>query len=128
MKDDSGEISPRLVPAIIRLARGLFTQGLHLNLVPTNDDRQEWTLVGSIGHYAEGEPAEALPDMSLAGGSNVVRGRTAQYINAFMNLIGGIGFADVPQFPVFSVVPFAVYRAIPRSALAQSQLESSPQT
>ena len=39
MKDESGEITPKLVRAIIRLARGLFTPGLHLNLVPTDDDR-----------------------------------------------------------------------------------------
>lgn len=159
LKDESGEITPKLVRAVVKLARGLFTPGLHLNLVPTDNDRivigsrlqegrayldsdseilfarygvgfQEWTLVGSIGHYAKGEPAEDLPDLSLTEGNNVARGRTAQFINAFMNLIGGMGFADVPQFPGFSVVPFAVYRTIPRSALAENQLEleAPPQT
>jgi len=40
-----------------------------------------------------------------------------------MNLMGGKGFTDIPQFPGFSVVPFAVYRTIPKSLLTERQVE-----
>lgn len=78
--------------AIIRIARGVFAPGLHMNLFPTEDERyslgarlqegrhfldsdsdilfarygvglQEWTVVGTIGHYASSEPPPDLtPD------------------------------------------------------------------
>jgi hypothetical protein len=148
---DDGQLNAKFVRGIVKIARGLFAPGLHLNLMPTSSDRiaisarlqegrayldsdpeilfaryglgfQEWTLVGSIGHYAESEPADDLPEATLSEGDSLVRGRTAQYINAFMNLVGGRGFADIPQFPGFSVVPFAVYRTIPKSVSPEPEL------
>jgi hypothetical protein len=145
------QITAKFMRGIVKVARGLFAPGLHLNLVPTSSDHiiigarlqegrayldsdpdvlfaryglglQEWTLVGSIGHYAENEPAEDLSEAELTEGDNLVRGRTARYINAFMNLMGGKGFTDIPQFPGFSVVPFAVYRTIPKSVPTELQL------
>jgi hypothetical protein len=158
MGEGQEQLTAKFVRGIVKIARGLFAPGLHLNLVPTASDRiiigarlqegrayldsdpdilfaryglgfQEWTLVGSIGHYAESEPADDLPEATLTEGDNLVRGRTAQYINAFMNLMGGKGFTDIPQFPGFSVVPFAVYRTIPKSVPTERQQElvSKPQ-
>jgi hypothetical protein len=151
MGDGPERLTAKSVRGMVKVARGLFAPGLHLNLVPTTSDRiiigarlqegrayldsdpdilfaryglgfQEWTLVGSIGHYAESEPADDLPEASLTEGDNLVRGRTAQYINAFMNFMGGKGFTDIPQFPGFSIVPFAVYRTIPKSVPSERQL------
>jgi hypothetical protein len=94
MGDGQDQLTPKFVRGIVKIARGLFAPGLHLNLVPTTSDRiiigarlqegrayldsdpdilfaryglgfQEWTLVGSIGHYAESEPADDLPQAPL---------------------------------------------------------------
>ncbi|MFB4299713.1 hypothetical protein [Actinomadura sp. NTSP31] len=73
--------------------------------------KQEWTTVGMIGHYAELAPVN-LDDASFIEGDRILRGRTADFINKFMNLVGASGFTDLPQYPGFSMVPIAVYRAI----------------
>jgi hypothetical protein len=129
--------------AITRMARGIFTPGLHLNLFPVDDEeplisarlqegrqyldteadilfarygmeRQEWTMVGSIGSY--GPEDTSMPDMDFVRTSGAVdRGSFAEGINALMKHLGGLGFVDLPQHPGFSVIPFAVYRSIPRS-------------
>jgi hypothetical protein len=151
MGDGPEKLTAKSVRGLVKIARGLFTPGLHLNLVPTTNDRiiigarlqegrayldsdpeilfaryglgfQDWTVVGSIGHYAESEPADDLPEATLTEGDTLVRGRTAQYINAFMNFMGGKGFTGIPQFPGFSVVPFAVYRTIPKSVPTEREL------
>ncbi|MFJ4579895.1 DUF6414 family protein [Streptomyces echinatus] len=129
--------------AITRIARGVFAPGLHLNLFPVDSgdaligarlqegrqyldseadilfarygmERQEWTLVGSIGSY--GPEDTSMPDLDFVRpGGAVDRGTFAEGINALMKHLGGIGFVDLPQHPGFSVIPFAVYRAIPRN-------------
>jgi hypothetical protein len=134
MGEGSEQLTAKSVRGIVKIARGLFAPGLHLNLLPTANDRiivgarlqegrayldsdpeilfaryglsfQEWTLVGSIGHYAASEPADDLPEATLIEGDTVVRGRTAQYINAFMNFMGDKGFTGIPQFPGFLLFP-----------------------
>ncbi|WP_456341211.1 DUF6414 family protein [[Kitasatospora] papulosa] len=129
--------------AITRVARGVFTPGLHLNLFPVDSgealisarlqegrqyldteadvlfarygmERQEWTMVGSIGSY--GPEDTSMPDMDFVRpGGAVDRGSFAEGINALMKHLGGLGFVDLPQYPGFSIIPFAVYRSIPRS-------------
>ncbi|MFF8575936.1 hypothetical protein ACF06L_32445 [Streptomyces sp. NPDC015408] len=130
--------------AITRIARGVFAPGLHLNLFPLDSgealisarleegrqyldteadilfarygmERQEWTMVGSIGSY--GPEDTSMPDLDFVRASGAVdRGSFAEGINVFMKHLGGLGFVDLPQHPGFSVIPFAVYRSIPRSA------------
>ncbi|GLP71709.1 hypothetical protein TUSST3_83280 [Streptomyces sp. TUS-ST3] len=128
--------------SFVRISKGVFTPGLHINLSPATgalvsarlqEGRQyldteaeilfarygtephEWTLVGSIGSY--GTEETELPDMDFyhADGS-IDRGRFAEAMNAQMRNLGRIGFIDLPQHPGFSLIPFAAYRTIPRRA------------
>ncbi|MFE3587069.1 hypothetical protein ACFXOY_06040 [Streptomyces niveus] len=135
--------------SFVRISKGVFTPGLHINLTPASgslvsarlqegrqylDTEAEilfarygteahvWTLVGSIGSY--GTEETELPDMNFyrADGS-IDRGRFAEAMNAQMRNLGRIGFIDLPQHPGFSLIPFAVYRTIPRGAeLVQARL------
>ncbi|MGC0211511.1 DUF6414 family protein [Streptomyces levis] len=130
--------------AIVRMARGIFAPGLHINLAPVDagsvligarlqegrqyldteadilfarygTEPQEWTLMGSVGSY--GPKDTSLPDFNFFGPDGTVnRARFADNINGFMKTLGGMGFIDLPQHPGFSVIPFAVYRAIPRDS------------
>ncbi|MEU0447358.1 DUF6414 family protein [Streptomyces tendae] len=132
--------------SITRVARGVFTPGLHLNLFPLDSgealigarlqegrqyldseadilfarygmERQEWTLVGSIGSY--GPEDTSMPDLNFVRPDGAAhRANFAEGINALMKHLGGLGFVDLPQYPGFSVIPFAVYRAIPRNSEA----------
>lgn len=138
--------------AMIRVSRGIFTPGLHLNLSPTNNDefivgarlqegrqfldsdtdilfarygigQQEWTLVGTIGHYAQDVNDGSNDAASFASGDESVnRARMASFVNRFMGQLGSQGFIDLPQLPGFSVVPLAVYRVIPGSTLNDASL------
>ncbi|WP_432098868.1 DUF6414 family protein [Streptomyces sp. WAC 04229] len=130
--------------AIVRMARGIFAPGLHINLAPVDagsvligsrlqegrqyldteadilfarygTEPQEWTLVGSVGSY--GPEDTSLPDFNFFRPDGTVdRANFAENINGFMKTLGGMGFIDLPQYPGFSVIPFAVYRAIPRTS------------
>lgn len=130
--------------AIIRMARGIFAPGLHINLSPVDSEDvligsrlqegrqyldteadilfarygtepQEWTLVGSVGSY--GPKDTALPDFNFVHSTGAMNRRSfADGLNGLMKHLGGMGFADLPQHPGFSVIPFAVYRAIPRDS------------
>ncbi|MGH3942176.1 MAG: DUF6414 family protein [Pseudonocardiaceae bacterium] len=146
---DGHDVDAKFFRSIVKVARGMFTPGLHLNLSPTNEDqlvigarlqegrrfldseteilfarygvgKQLWTLVGSIGHYARPEDMLQPKNLSLIDDENrVIRVRFANYINSYMRFAGSLGFADVPQYPSFSVVPLAVYRSIPRLTPAE---------
>jgi len=126
----------------------MFTPGLHLNMRPTGLDshvvtarlqegrqfldgdpevlfarygagQQEWTLVGSLGHYGETVTEAATDDPALVDADgNVNRSRFAAFVNNFLSYLGTLGFIDVPAEPGFSVVPLAVYRVVGRSALS----------
>ncbi|MFH9676153.1 hypothetical protein ACH4L5_28280 [Streptomyces sp. NPDC017405] len=128
--------------SFVRIAKGVFTPGLHINLTPANGalvsarlqegrqyldteaeilfarygtERHEWTLVGSIGSY--GTEETELPDMDFHNpDGSINRGEFAEAMNAQMRNLGRIGFIDLPQHPGFSLIPFAVYRSIPRGA------------
>jgi len=149
------DIDAKFLRSVVKIARGMFTPGLHLNLSPANNDqlivgarlqegrqfldseteilfarygvgKQLWTLVGSIGHYAR--PEDELPpkDPGLVNDDKqVVRARFADYVNSFMRYIGSLGFADIPKYPSFSVVPLAVYRSVPRLTPAELMKVSS---
>jgi len=140
---EGDQLDTKMMRAFIRIARGLFTPGLHINLMPTTSDElvvsarlqegrqfldgdsevlfarygvdpQEWTIVGTVGNYSR-EDATKVPssiDLTTEDGDVTLRGRTAKFINAYMGLLGGHGFVDLPQYPGFSIVPLAVYRVI----------------
>ena len=127
---------------IVRVSRGVFTPGLHLNLLPagTEDSHaitarlqegrqfmdgdaevlfarygtglQEWTLVGSVGHYADVVDEDLMEEGVVGDDDSIRRARFARYVNGFMAQLGSTGFVDVPQAPGFSVVPLAVYRVV----------------
>ncbi|ACU77365.1 hypothetical protein Caci_8545 [Catenulispora acidiphila DSM 44928] len=138
---EMGDVNGDLLRSFIRVSRGIFTPGLHLNLMPTPDNsyvvgarlqegrqyldgdievlfsrygigEQEWTLVGSIGVYgAQNQSTQLEP---FVDGATVSRGKFLRYINNSIGNMNATGFMDLPQSPGFSVVPFAVYRTIPR--------------
>lgn len=137
--DQGQKISRDFLQAIVRMSKGLFTEGLHLILRPDDDsefavtarleegrryldtspeilfaryglDPQTWTLVGSVGHYPERQLAEMSPIEDVMDGTQVSRIRAAQGITAILRYLGVLGFADLPRYPSFSVVPIAVYR------------------
>ncbi|WP_370413887.1 hypothetical protein [Streptomyces fradiae] len=129
--------------SFVRIARGVFSPGLHINLHPASGvlisarlqegrqyldseadillarygaEPQEWTLVGSIGSY--GTEETELPDQNfVTGDSRIDRGAFSGAMNSQMCSLGRAGFIDLPQHPGFSLIPFAVYRTIPRPGL-----------
>ncbi|MFJ6853714.1 hypothetical protein ACIQM3_24825 [Streptomyces sp. NPDC091271] len=141
-----GGVDADSLRAIIRMARGIFAPGLHINLSPVDSgevmigsrlqegrqyldteadilfarygtEPQEWTLVGSVGSY--GPEDTTMPDLNFVHpGGSVNRGAFADGINSLMKHLGGMGFIDLPQYPGFSLIPFAVYRSIPRNSSA----------
>lgn len=144
-------ITSDYIRGIIRLSRGIFTPGLHLSLQPCSQRSyavtarlqegrafldsesdilfarygttpQEWTLVGSVGAFGS-DLADFDPSKSSAvtAKGSVDRPGTAAFINEFLNFIGRLGFADLPQSPGFSVVPLAVYRTIRTPAAEEPQ-------
>ncbi|MET9057511.1 hypothetical protein ABZX99_06785 [Streptomyces antibioticus] len=139
-----GGVDADSLRSIIRMARGIFAPGLHINLSPVDSgevmigsrlqegrqyldteadilfarygtEPQEWTLVGSVGSY--GPEDTTMPDLNFVHpGGSVNRGAFADGINSLMKHLGGMGFIDLPQYPGFSLIPFAVYRSIPRNS------------
>jgi hypothetical protein len=78
---------------------------------------QEWTVVGSIGHYGV-TVSGAVNNSGLTRADGTVdRSGFVRFINQFVSFIGTQGFVDVPAEPGFSVVPLAVYRVVARSSL-----------
>ncbi|XMN08420.1 hypothetical protein ACK8N7_21480 [Streptomyces griseobrunneus] len=133
-------ITPKMLRSFVQVSKGMFSPGLHINLTPAEGvlisarlqegrqyldseadillarygaEVQELTLVGTVGSYGseEGE----LPDQGfMKEDETVSRGAFAEVMNSQMRSLGRIGFIDLPQHPGFSLIPFAVYRAIPR--------------
>lgn len=138
---DVGGADGSLLRSFVRISKGVFAPGLHVNLTPAKGvlinsrlqegrqyldseadilfarygtERQEWTIVGSIGSY--GTEEASLPDMDFYNpDGSVNRAHFAESMNAQMRNLGRLGFIDLPQHPGFSLIPFAVYRGIPRS-------------
>lgn len=156
--DQSDSVSRELLRGIIQISRAVFTPGLHLNMRPTGNSThvvtarlqegrqfldgetdilfarygggfQEWTMVGSLGHYGElvgGDIAAGLELVDSAGRIN--RSVFAEMVNKYSQLLGSLGFVDLPQAPGFSVVPLAIYRTIginnPQSEQPRDEIES----
>lgn len=130
--------------AMVKLARGMFQEGLHLHFDPSGGSKwtasarlqkgrqyldaesdilfsrygtraQEWTVVGMVGQFAEPAP-EDISFTSFAENGIIKRSAFVSGVNAFLSYIGSRGLADAPSYPGFSIVPLAVYRVIPRSS------------
>lgn len=144
MKSGDSVIDALDLRSILQISRGVFAPGLHMNLSPVEasdilitsrlqegrqyldsesdilfarygTEEQEWTVVGSVGHYGSKDPAQ--PDDAFFNSSGAVsRGKLATFINAHMRTLAETGFVDLVQHPGVSVIPFAVYRSIPRAA------------
>ncbi|MGV9246733.1 DUF6414 family protein [Streptomyces sp. NPDC003710] len=144
MDADGSVVDAHDLRSILKVARGVFAPGLHINLSPVKSseimitsrlqegrqyldtepdilfarygtEEQEWTLVGSVGHYGS-KDAPSPNDAFVNSDGSVSRGKLATFINAHMRTLGATGFIDLVQHPGFSVIPFAVYRAIPRTS------------
>lgn len=138
--DGGTTVSREYMQGIVRVARGMFSPGIHLNMRPAASKRaivtarlqegrqfldgdaevlfsrygvgvQEWTLVGSIGHYGQ-KAAEESPSLVNEDDGSVNRADFVGFVNNFLLTLGETGFIDLPQEPSFSVVPLAVYRVV----------------
>lgn len=141
--DAAAGVAPHQLRSFIRISRGLFAPGLHLNMFPLGNlghtigarlqegrqyldsdpdilfarygtGEQEWTLVGSVGHFAALQESPDFGEESFVSDGKLQRGKTGRTINEFLQWMGAVGFIDLPQHPGFSVIPLAVYRQIPR--------------
>ncbi len=128
-----------------RMTRGLFHTGLHLILNPAEQEglsisvrlqegrsfleseadvlfarygvnEQEWTVVGTIGSHSAPEVDESSGNPFDVRSDGLDRAALTAMINRLVGGVASFGFADLPQYPGFSIVPFAVYRPIIRSA------------
>lgn len=140
---DAGEskVNRSYLQAIVRIAKGAFTQGFHLLLLPDDGadyavtarleegrryldstpeilisrygiEPQEWTLVGSVGHYPSKDAGEPPPFADVTGGTGTVsRTRMADVVQTVVRHLAATGLVDLPRYPSFSVVPIAVYRS-----------------
>ncbi|MEU6204468.1 hypothetical protein ABZ814_12880 [Micromonospora musae] len=129
--------------ALVRIARGMFNPGLHMRLDLGTDESigvtarlqegrrfldsdpevlfarygteaQDWTIVGTIGMYAHPEKIEDDATFVDEKTGHISRSATLRSINDVMRNMGSLGMADFPSYPGFSIVPFAVYRPIPK--------------
>lgn len=77
---------------------------------------QEWTVVGTVGYHAAAHSADfRAVDLTVDG--TVSRAQTLTLINTFLRFTQTLGLSGGVQAPGFTLVPLAVYRRIPGSAL-----------
>ena len=140
--DEDGEssVSGEFLRGIAQVARGMFAPGLHLMMAPDAEEAgaitvrlqegrqyldsdtdvlfarygvgaQDWTVVGTIGHHPLPDPDMANSDFKDSDG-NIRRADFGRYVNQLGTMLGNLGFTDLPQSPGFSLIPWAVYRAL----------------
>jgi hypothetical protein len=144
-----GGLDVNILRSMVKISRGMFSDGLHLLLNVTGGvdwsitarlqkgrsylDAEpdilfsrygmaplEWTVVGTIGHFSEPLDPQALDNLSFINADGTAsRRRMVQGLNQLLALIANQGFADRPPFPGFSIVPLAVYRLIPAAGTEQ---------
>lgn len=136
----SGDLDAQLLRALIQVARGIFYPGLHVAMSPNSNSgltitarlqqgrrfldsepevlfarygvmEQEWTLVGTIGSYSIDSHSGYSPG-DVVSGTKIQRAAVLDTINGLLASLGDRGLIDQPQFPGFSLVPFALYRTI----------------
>lgn len=127
------------VAGLIRLVRGIYDDGVHLNLRPRGQEGpfvsarlesgrryldsspeilfsryglsdQDWTIVGIVGQL--GRPKSASDEPMFAEDGRFDRSAMIDLVDNFLSLAGDAGLVDAPACPGFTVIPLAVYRAI----------------
>lgn len=123
---------------MIKVVRGVFGEGVHLHLRPAGPDgpivsarleegrrfldsspevlisryglaEQEWTVVGVVGQLGSRIVPSVVEDMTNADGSV----NRAKFVDLVGNFLGEtVGLVDLPRAPGFSIIPYALYRAI----------------
>lgn len=133
----SGSIPRDFLIGMIRLIRGVFSEGVHVQFYPIDNSGpiitarldtgrrfldstpevlfsrygfrpQEWTVVGTIGQLAESSNGEI--DFGFL--EKFDRSSMLQLAAELLQVSGDSGFIDLPTGLGFSVVPLAVYRSI----------------
>jgi hypothetical protein len=128
----------KFLAGLIKVTRGVFSEGVHLQLRPTGVDGpaitarleagrrfldsspevlfsryglgpQEWTAVGVVGQLGSRISPGEVDDVTNADGS-VNRARFVDLVRHFLATTAG--FVDLPMAPGFSLIPLAVYRGI----------------
>lgn len=131
------DVKRDLFAGLIKIVRGTFGEGLHLQLRPAGTDgpivssrlemgrrfldstpevlfsryglvEQVWTVVGVIGQLGRQEPPSAETIINSDGSVN--RAKIVDLIAGLLH--GSAGLVDLPRGDGFSVVPFAVYRGL----------------
>jgi hypothetical protein len=83
--------------------------------------KQQWTIVGTIGHYSRPlTEVQVVTALANARGTLDAEGNfTRRYLISMMSNIiqhfGAVGLSDLPQHPGISVIPMAVYRSFERA-------------
>jgi hypothetical protein len=128
----------RSLAGMIKVTRGVFSEGVHLQLRPLGVDgpaitarleagrrfldsspevlfsryglaAQEWTAVGVIGQLGSRISSGEVNDVTNDDGS-VNRAKFVDLVGSF--LASAAGFVDQPVPPGFSLIPLALYRGI----------------
>lgn len=132
------DISRSQLSGMIKVARGVFGEGVHLHLRPSGVDgptisarlepgrrfldsspeilfsryglaQQEWTVVGVVGQLGSAILPDDVGDITNDDGS-VNRAKFVDLVGRFLGETAGL--IDLPQAPGFSLIPLAVYRGI----------------
>jgi hypothetical protein len=127
------------VAGLIRLVRGIYDDGVHLNLRPRGKEGpfvsarlesgrryldsspeilfsryglsdQDWTIVGIVGQFGRPESDSDEPVLTQEGRFD--RSAMIDLVDNFLSLAGASGLVDAPTYPGFTVIPLAVYRSI----------------
>ena len=125
---------------MIKVTRGVFSEGVHLQLRPAGVSGpaitarlesgrrfldsspevlfsryglapQEWTAVGVVGQLGSRISQGTVDDVTNSDGS-VNRARFVDLVGDLLNSAAGL--VDLPMSPGFSLVPLAVYRGVGR--------------
>lgn len=132
------EVPRAQLSGMIRVARGVFGEGVHLHLRPAGVEgpvvsarleegrrfmdsspevlisryglaEQEWTVVGVVGQLGSRIVPNDVDDVTYADGS-VNRAKFVDLVGNFLGQTAGL--VDLPRAPGFSLIPLALYRAI----------------
>lgn len=132
------DIPRRQLAGMIKLVRGVFGEGVHLNLRPAGAEgptitvrlesgrrfldsspdvlmsryglyEQEWTVTGIVGQLGRQAPSSEVFDITNEDQS-LNRAKLVDLVGNFMSQTAGL--VDIPQDMGFSVVPLALYRTI----------------
>lgn len=140
----TGGMSADFLRSMVRVARGMFPNGLYLLLegdggvdwtatARLQKGRQyldaepdilfsrygtaphDWTIVGTVGYFTEQSDPGMLEGVDFTNeDKSVSRNKFVTGLNALTTMVAKLSFADSPAFPGFTIIPLAVYRTIPQ--------------